>query len=107
MQLHLDNTWKQVTIQNGNMPGEMYGHQFLTHLDNLFSFGGRINWKVTDKCFVINIKSSEVDPIMNLEKPTYGHTLYHIAEMVKAYICGGRTTDYDNLKEIIEFDILN
>ena len=56
---------------------------------------------------MISIRSSEVERIMNLEKPTASHTLCHIAGMVKAYICGGFTTDYIALKDVIEFDILN
>ena len=48
MQLLQNNTWEKVKIQNGDMPGRMYYHQFLTHLDNLFSFGGILNYEETD-----------------------------------------------------------
>ena len=79
----------------------------MTHLDNLFIFSGAVEGKVIDKCFVVHIQSSEVEPIMNLEKATMYHTLHHMVGMVKAYICGGRTTGYFALKDVLEFDILN
>ena len=107
MRLLQNNTWEKVTIQNGDMPGRIEFAQFLTHLDNLFIFGGKIDESPTDKCFVIGILLSEVEPIMNLEKPTWGHTLHHIVGMMKAYICGGRKTNCVYHKDILEFDILN
>ena len=42
---------------------------------------------------------------MNLEKPTFNHTMYHVEGMEKAYICGGWTTDIVDLNDVLEFDI--
>ena len=87
------------------MPGNLIAHQFLAHIDKIFIFGGRKNGNIINKCFVINIQSSELEPIMNLENPTQFHTLHYKVELPKAYICGGRTTDDVLLKDCSEFDI--
>ena len=107
MQLLPNNTWEQVEIKNGEIPGCMSVHQFLTHLDNLYNIGGHVNGIPTKKCFVFNIKSSEVEPIVSLENATSLHTLHHANGMSKAYVCGGITTDWIYLKDILEFDISN
>ena len=79
----------------------------LTFKDNLFSFGGCKHGYQNQLCYVFHMKSFEVRQIMSLFKRTWDHTLHHIYGQFKAYICGGKMTDYKRLKDCLVFDILN
>ena len=49
MQLNIDNfSWKELEIIHGNMPGEMYSHEFFTYESNLYSMGGKVGRETTD-----------------------------------------------------------
>ena len=58
--------WEIIQIQNGEMPGNMSGHQFFTHLKNVFVMGGNINGG-TDECYVINVESADAQQITSLD----------------------------------------
>jgi hypothetical protein len=48
--------WESLPVLYGEeMPRSYIGHQFITHENNLYSMGGRINGITTDKCYVIHI----------------------------------------------------
>ena len=63
--------------------------------------------KLSAKCFVFHLISSEVEYIMNLNLPVVGHTLHHIECEKNAFSCGGRNNDGIFAKECLVFNILN
>ena len=89
------------------MPGEMYGHQSFAHGDNVFTMGGRVGIKPTDKCWMFHIQSADVESIVKLDQPRYRHTIHHILESIKAYIVAGRGSGDVDIKSCLVFDILN
>ena len=58
-------TWQEIKIKNGDIPGKMNYHQFLTYLDNIFTFGGYVEDDISEdydellkECYVFHVKTS-------------------------------------------------